>query len=128
LVRKRHKSIDAVDKMPDYLVGGEAIFDKEFPNFGKAAADFKVKSCAIMSLAPPASGRELLSEVGNHLIAGNGFHLATFQIVITATEHFARLREFGEVSGEGVLNQFLGRTPRLADPLIDFGLQFWREM
>ncbi len=43
LVRKRHKSIDAVDNILDYLVGGEAIVGKEFPNFGKVAAYLRVK-------------------------------------------------------------------------------------
>jgi hypothetical protein len=56
-----------------------------------------------------ATGGALFAEVGNNFVPGNGRHLAGFQIVVTAVEHFARLYKLGNVPGHGVLNQLVRR-------------------
>ena len=70
-----------------------------------------------------AAGGALFAEVGNNLVAGDGLHLAAFQIVVTAVEQFAHLYKLGDVRGHGVLNQLVGRTPGFDDQLVNLGLQ-----
>src|SRR5208337_5446879 len=75
-----------------------------------------------------ASGGALFAEVGNNLVAVSGFYPAAFQVIIAAVEHFARLCEFVEVSGNDIFYQFTGGTSGFGCELIELGLQVGGEM
>src|SRR5215471_7029339 len=45
------------------------------------------------------------AEALKELFAVDGLHLAAFQVVIPAVEHFARLRKLLQIAKHGVLNQ-----------------------
>ncbi|HWD99713.1 MAG TPA: hypothetical protein VG345_11765 [Bryobacteraceae bacterium] len=77
----------------------------------------------IMNPAGPASGGALFAEMGHKLVSGNGFDAAAFQVVIAAVKHFPRLRQFLEISGKGVLGQFLRAASGFRNPTVDLCLQ-----
>jgi len=52
-------------------------------------------------------------EVRFNLVAGNGLHPATFQVVIAAVQHFARLLNFFEVTGESIEQNVSGTASAL---------------
>ena len=70
----------------------------------------------------------LFAEMGNKLITGNRFHPATFQMVVTAIEHFARCCKLRNVSGHCVLSQLFGSISRFDHKLVDPCLQLWVEL
>jgi hypothetical protein len=57
------------------------------------------------------------------LFADDGPRLPAFQVVITAVERFTRLQEFGNLSGQRVYKQLVGRTPGPDDQLANLGLE-----
>jgi hypothetical protein len=68
--------------------------------------------CRYIALRKPR-GCAFLPEVHFDLLARDGVHAATLQVVITAIEHLSRLRQLVEVSSERVLQKLLRPTPTL---------------
>jgi hypothetical protein len=61
-------------------------------------------------------------------LAVNGLYLATFEVIVTAVEHFACLGKFGDITGHGIRKKLVGRASGLTDQLVNLGLQIWSEM
>jgi hypothetical protein len=71
------------------------------------------------------SGHLAAAKVFKKLPAIDGLHPAAFQVVITAVEHLARLGQFFEVPGHGILDQLVGSAAGFRYPPVYFRLQVW---
>lgn len=66
---------------------------------------------------PPSTGFHALIFLGFvtkiclYLVARNRLDAPALQIVVAAVQLSPRLGEFSEISGEGVVNQFVGAAP-----------------
>ncbi len=75
-----------------------------------------------------AGSSALFAEMVNKLVTGNRFHPATFQIVVTAVQHFARFGELGNIPGHCVFKQPGGGISSFDHELVNRGLQVGCEM
>ena len=65
------------------------------------------------------------TKVFKKLLAVDWLHPATFQVVIPAVWHLARLGQLFEVAGDRILNQLVGAAAGFRNPTVYFRLQVW---
>lgn len=67
-------------------------------------------------------------QAGEGFLTINGFHQAAFQFIIAAVEHFPRLHQFVEISGQHILQKLVGPTSALRREVVELLLNIRGEV
>jgi hypothetical protein len=105
---KRHKTANGRKYVLSNAPGGSRIILRDkLPNIGDVLGREGVKvESPCHSLSSVQQFVFPLPKVLEELLTVDGFHLACFQVIVAAVEHFARLGKFIEISGNDILHQF----------------------